>query len=49
MSELHPGIRKETMVAFEVPEDSVGDLTLRVPKKGLFGGDDRKVRLEFKR
>ena len=44
LSELQPGLERETATAFEVSDDS--ELVLIVPEKGLFGSKRVEVRLD---
>jgi hypothetical protein len=47
VSELQPGIKKNTVTAFELPEDAAtGTFTLVIPEKGLLGAGSVRITLK---
>jgi len=48
VSEIHPGLPKQMVTAFEVPVAAaeVG-MTLIIPEKGFFGSKKAKIRLSL--
>ena len=47
LSELQPGVERETATVFEIPDNALGsNLTLIVPQKGLFGSKAVEVSIK---